>query len=390
MGGDIGWTRVSRTNPYEASEPRPEASTPTRPDDDRRFGLRAPSPDPELEALLALSQWLNGDIEAAVYLSSLTGPMIRDLFPGDRREVRTIPCRSGLDLSVDVSDIFAASALHGSLQEADDFSAVMALVDPGATVIDIGANFGLYALHAALYAGPTGQVFAFEPLPSAHELLARNIADNRLERTCTAVRVAVAEASRVAQFRIASDSSFSGLKDTGRSTTTGMIDVEVIALDDFAPLARKQVDLIKIDVEGGEAAVLAGARHLLFRSPDVVVMFEFSYKNLDDEARRTLMGQLNSLMKLGFDLYERSHDATALRRITPDTLVGARSENLFLFRPQSRYAERLRQAMVPRRAKLNRKDRAMLRLIRAGTVLWRRCEKLGEQLKAARVAVPHD
>jgi FkbM family methyltransferase len=377
--------RVSQTKSYEASEPQAEGPTPA-PLDDRRFGLRGPSPDPELETLLALSQWLDGDLEAAVYLSSLTGPMIRESFPADRREVRTIPCRSGLDLSVEVSDIFAASALHGSLQEADDFHALMSLVDPGATVIDVGANFGLYAVHAAHYAGPTGQVFAFEPLPSAHELLAGNIAANNLKRTCTAVRVAVAETSRVAQFRVASDSSFSGLKDTGRSTTTGQIDVEVIALDDFAPLARKQVDLIKIDVEGGEAAVLAGARHLLFRSPDVVVMFEFSYKNLDEEARRTLMAQLNSLMKLGFCLYERTRDASALRSITADSLVGARSENLFLFRPQSRYAERLRRALIPRRPRLNRKDRAMLRLIRAGTVLWRRCEKLGEQLKASHVA----
>jgi FkbM family methyltransferase len=351
---------------------------------DRRFGLRGAAPDPELQALLSLSQWLTNDIEAAVYLSSLTGPMIREAYPADRREVRTIPCRSGLDLDVDVSDIFAASALHGSLQEADDFAAFMSLVDPGALVVDIGANFGLYALHAARYVGDGGQVYAFEPVPSAHGLLAGNIARNGLEKTCTAARVAIAEASRVASFRVATDSSFSGLKDTGRSTTMETIDVEVIALDDFAPLARKQVDLIKIDVEGGEAAVLAGARHLLFRSPDVVVMFEYSYKNLDETARRSLLAQINSLVKLGFVLHERSNDAQGLRAITADTLVGARSENLFLFRPKSRFADRLRRALAPRRPRLNRKDRAMLRLVRAGTVLWRRCEKLGEQLKAAR------
>lgn len=362
------------------------ASAPVRSDDDRSFGLRGPSPNPELEALLALARWLDNDLDAAVYLSSVTGPMIREAYPGDRREIHTIPCRSGLDLAVDVSDIFAASALLGSLQEADDFSAFMSLVEPGATVIDIGANFGLYAVHAAHYAGPTGQVFAFEPLPSAHELLVGNIARNDLERSCTAARVAVAEASRAAQFRVASDSSFSGLKDTGRSTTAGMIDVDVIALDDFAPLARKRADLIKIDVEGAEAAVLAGARHLLFRSRDAVVMFEYSYKNLDETARKGLINQIELLRKLGLELFERTRDSDGLRQISPKRLVGQRSENLFLMRPESRYLERLKQAVQVKRPRPNRKDRAMLRLVEAGTALWLERARLDQEVKAYEAA----
>src|SRR3989442_10745976 len=59
-------------------------------------------------------------------------------------------------------------------------SAVVATVQPGMTVIDIGANIGYYTLLFAKCVGSVGQVFAFEPLPGNYALLQKNIGLNNL------------------------------------------------------------------------------------------------------------------------------------------------------------------------------------------------------------------
>jgi FkbM family methyltransferase len=314
-----------------------------------------------------------------VALSAITGPEIRRHFPAGHTEIAAIPCRSGLELKADMSDIFAASAAFGRLQEADDFEAVMSLVAPGAVVVDVGANFGLYAAHAALYAGEKGAVFAFEPMPAAYGLLADNIADNDL--CCTTVCAAVGTANGMASFRVAADSSFSGLKDTGRSTTVGQIDVEVIALDAFAPLARLSPDLIKIDVEGGEQAVLRGARNLLARAPDVLVMFEFSYKNLDSASRAELIAELDDLAELGFGLYRRNPAGHGVERLAPVELQGDLSENLFLVRPDSAMADRLMTVMRRPVGAPSLDQAATIAVLRRFDRLWRTSEELTKVIR---------
>lgn len=346
---------------------------------ERAFGLRTPSADPVLESLLGLAHWLGDDIDTAVALSSITGPEIRRRFPSGRTEIAVIPCRSGLDLKADMSDIFAASAAFGRLQEADDFEALMSLVSPGAVVVDVGANFGLYAAHAALYAGQNGAVFAFEPMPAAYALLNANIADAGLR--CTTVCAAVGAENGIASFRVAADSSFSGLKDTGRSVTVGQIDVEVIALDAFAPLARLSADLIKIDVEGGEQAVLRGARNLLARSPDVLVMFEFSYKNLDSAGRSEIIDELDSLAELGFTLYRRSPSGRGAELLAPASLQGDLSENLFLVRPDSPMAGRLMTVMERPVSAPSLDQAATIAVLKRFDRLWRTSEELTKVIR---------
>lgn len=324
----------------------PEPATRTR-----EFGRREASADPVLEELLGLGRWLGDDLDAAIALSDMTGSRIRDLFVAGVTDIQTIPCLSGLDLEADVSDIYAATAALGRLQEDADFEAFMALVRPGAVIVDVGANFGVYAAHAALHAGPEGRVFAFEPAPGAFELLQSNILRNDLAGRSMAVRAAVGASDGTAPFCLKADVAFSGLRDTGRSRTLDRIEVEVRSLDGFEPLADRAVDLIKIDTEGGEAGVLAGAGAVLARSPDVIVMFECCHKNLDAAARADLIGELHRLTATGLGLHARGSDGATLVALGPDELVGPRSENLFLVRPASAAHAALAAAIAaPRRA----------------------------------------
>ena len=79
------------------------------------------------------------------------------------------------------------------------------------------------------------------------------------------------DAPGTAAFHVAADGSFSGLRDTGRSPAREVVEVQVVTLDGLASLRERQVDLLKIDVEGFEGAVLAGARERIRRAFDVHV-----------------------------------------------------------------------------------------------------------------------
>ena len=62
----------------------------------------------------------------------------------------------------------------------DEMAFIRAFIRPGMQVIDIGANYGLYALTIAKRIGETGKLWAFEPTAFTADCLAASIADNQL------------------------------------------------------------------------------------------------------------------------------------------------------------------------------------------------------------------
>jgi FkbM family methyltransferase len=321
----------------------------------RGFALADAPPDPELRALLRLGEAAAAaNPRLAVELSTITTPRVRSLFEGET----TFRTASGLCFTVDGADIFAATAAAGYLSESRDFEAFMQLVRAGAVVVDVGANFGLYALSAAIYARPMGRVFAFEPAPAAFALLARNIGQNHLTGAVTAKQAAVGVAPGRARLYVEHDVSFSSLHRTQRiSDEARALDVEVVSLD-TALADVGAIDLLKIDVEGGEADVLLGARSLLQRSPAAIVQFEFSHKNMDAARRRAFEGVLALLAQDGFRICRRGVDGQAALPPAEEAFSG----NLFLAR-QGQAEARLRGVLASTRPPHWRDDSGGLALL---------------------------
>jgi FkbM family methyltransferase len=140
---------------------------------------------------------------------------------------------------------------------------------------DVGAHIGEYTLLAAAR-GAT--VHAFEPNPANAAFLRANVASNGLTNV-TVHEAAVSDRECHVRFLAHRDPSLSAIW-TGRQTDGGYseITVRAIALDS---VAVPRVDVIKIDAEGAELAVLRGARAILARPPKVapVVVFEFAPAN---------------------------------------------------------------------------------------------------------------
>jgi FkbM family methyltransferase len=154
-------------------------------------------------------------------------------------------------------------------------------VAPGAVVFDVGANIGFFSLLSARLAGPAGRVVAFEPVPRNAAGVRANAALNGLA-TIEVRECAVAQRSGQAEISVPTELSWSHLTDHGRHPDTQLvIPVPVIVLDEEISAGRLAVpDVVKIDVEGAEAAVLDGLRRTL-ADHDVTVICELHGSNVD-------------------------------------------------------------------------------------------------------------
>lgn len=137
---------------------------------------------------------------------------------------------------------------------------------PGATVYDVGSNKGQMALIFAALVGPSGRVLAFEPAPAEYASLVRNLRLNALGYV-RSIEAAASDGRGELAFAYTPERPTEGkLRDVEPSfintTTSGSFLVETVPLDEM--LREEPVpDLIKIDVEGGAAAVLRGARRIV-------------------------------------------------------------------------------------------------------------------------------
>lgn len=143
--------------------------------------------------------------------------------------------------------------------------------DPG-TVIDVGANTGFYAC-LAFFASPKARVLAFEPYQTVFDVLARNIAANKARGRIEPVPWALSSCRGTASLYVPTQEH--GLMETSASLEQAFKEahsearsVETVTLDGYLathPCAQERVTLIKMDVEGHETAVLAGARQTIAR-----------------------------------------------------------------------------------------------------------------------------
>jgi FkbM family methyltransferase len=153
---------------------------------------------------------------------------------------------------------------------------------PGANVLDIGANIGLFSIMMArqIKYGVTGWVQAFEPSPRSRGDLQRMLASNHIDHVAV-YPYAVSDRCGKATFldvttedvtRESSHLDAVGPADGTGSLPHNAVEVETIDVDTFCDRIRFNPQLIKIDVEGAEFLVLEGARRcILTHKPFLVI-----------------------------------------------------------------------------------------------------------------------
>ncbi|MER8867812.1 FkbM family methyltransferase [Mesorhizobium sp. M0751] len=132
----------------------------------------------------------------------------------------------------------------------------------GSFCVDIGANIGFISCYIWKKVGKTGAVISFEPDPLIATLAEFNLMLNGYDASMVA-KVALSDSDGDAQFFRSDDSGYSGLRDTKRRIVNSKITVPQRRLDDFLFAKGQRAELIKVDVEGAEFAVMRGAKTVL-------------------------------------------------------------------------------------------------------------------------------
>jgi FkbM family methyltransferase len=135
-----------------------------------------------------------------------------------------------------------------------------------ATVLDIGANIGLSAITLARLAK---KVIAFEPSPPNAMFLRKNLNHNGISNV-ELVDAAASNQADILQFHVAQFGAGSHVVSGGDlSRGAPTINVPAKCLDE---IELPPISFIKIDVEGHEPEVFAGARRLLARDRPLIFM----------------------------------------------------------------------------------------------------------------------
>lgn len=133
------------------------------------------------------------------------------------------------------------------------------------TFIDVGANKGDFTLFTGHLIGESGKVIAVEPAPENIHWLNKSLAENELENI-TLVDAALSDENGHATFRLGDRSGWGNLLPDRDELEDGTIEVRTVTLDSLVPeLELDRVDAVKIDVEGGEVAVVRGAEETIDR-----------------------------------------------------------------------------------------------------------------------------
>jgi len=161
------------------------------------------------------------------------------------------------------------SAPHGAwlgTLERDKLAHFASRIRPGMTVWDIGANVGLFTLPAALGAGPAGRVVAFEPMPQNLRILRRHLALNGCDGVLVCDAAVSDEPGTLRMTEGDSPSEF-------RADPAGRWEIRAITLDGWLDESgTPPPDVVKIDVEGSDDAVLRGGARAFAKHPPLIYL----------------------------------------------------------------------------------------------------------------------
>jgi FkbM family methyltransferase len=181
-------------------------------------------------------------------------------------------------LVADPGDVIQKCFVEGYFFDVEELEDLLAYMEPCSVVLDIGANIGNHTVFFAKYARARA-VIPFEVLPAACELLRRNVQSNRLETVdldYLGVGLGPPHAGRITvklSYEHNLGATAFSLDDGARAARESF---RIETLDHLLGEARR-VDFIKLDVEGMELDVLAGAQAVISRWRPKILLESFGW-----------------------------------------------------------------------------------------------------------------
>lgn len=151
-------------------------------------------------------------------------------------------------------------SVYFNLMEAEQTETMLAEFSAGKVFFDIGANIGYYSILASKLVGEKGAVVAFEPVISNLTFLHRHVELNNAKNV-RVLSFALSDKQSIASFSLGQNSAMGHLSENGKGEN--LVYVPTVSLDEIAAKMNLMPDVMKIDVEGAEMDVFAGAENVL-------------------------------------------------------------------------------------------------------------------------------
>ncbi len=163
--------------------------------------------------------------------------------------------RNGFKFRLDISDYMQWLIYFGI--QAEPREKLHSLINPGMTIIDIGANIGETSLAFSKLTGEGGKVFSFEPDPQTFIRLTEHLGINECINV-TAINKGLGKTT--GELFLEEGQNNSGGNRISPNQINSGKKIEITTLDHFLTITNlEKIDFIKIDVEGYEYNVLLGA-----------------------------------------------------------------------------------------------------------------------------------
>jgi FkbM family methyltransferase len=202
------------------------------------------------------------------------------------------------------------------------------LVPAGSTVLDVGANFGLYSKFLAQAVGPTGRVHAVEPVPGTFDVLRSNVRRLNLDAVqvhhCAASDRAGTVTMSVPQYHRGGENPYEARVVDAADSGGRTVKVPARRLDDLFGDGER-IAFVKCDVEGHELNVLRGAGTIrLGHRPAWLI----EVSGDPDDRTGTAYELMRLMVDGGYTAFRMAEERLVARR------PGDRAVNYFFLRPE--------------------------------------------------------
>lgn len=206
----------------------------------------------------------------------------------------------GASLRLDVETEIERFRLTSCAKEPETVAWLDTSVRSGDTVYDIGSNIGAYSLIAAHLAGADGRCYAFEPGSSNFAKLVKNMFLNGFQDRMVPFNLGLAAETRLETLAYSNPSAGAAMHTFGADAPSGGQTVVAYRLDAFVEtFGLRSPNLLKVDVDGSEVAVLEGAGTLLAQEELRSILVEV------EEGRPETEQIVSLLASHGFDVAEK-------------------------------------------------------------------------------------
>jgi FkbM family methyltransferase len=278
------------------------------------LGGQGPRPGVRLEAQSMIGYWKQ---RATIYVSR--NPLIRSVYrklkkvplfgaalqklarfmvPKGTRVWLRLPAGLGEGLWVHLDPRLEMDYAKGAYEPLMQKAMASALA-PGSVFYDVGAHIGVFSLIAARVVGKSGAVFAFEADPDNAQRIKEHACRNGLDQIHVVPCAVWSSPGKLAFQRAAVNSSRNrgAVANDPNLENEDLIEVEAISLDTFSRDHLKPT-LMKIDIEGGEAAALQGSERI-FTSHKPILICEVHNQASEEYVLRWLSSKRYGLTLLG-------------------------------------------------------------------------------------------